>query len=56
MTAADIECNADVGVLNPELHIVSLSKDAVLDMETTVERGRGYVQLKRTRSQSMQSA
>ena len=43
VTAADIECNADVEVLNPELHIASLSKDAVLDMEMTVERGRGYV-------------
>jgi len=43
VTGADILCDADVEILNPELHIASLSKDAVLEMEMTVESGRGYV-------------
>lgn len=43
VTAADIQAPAGVEVHNPEMHIASLSDNAVLDMELTVERGRGYV-------------
>ena len=42
--AADIETNAQVEIINSELHIATLTaKNAVLDMELTVERGLGYV-------------
>ncbi|MGS0765729.1 DNA-directed RNA polymerase subunit alpha [Syntrophomonas curvata] len=43
VTAADITQDAEVEILNPELHIATLDEDAVLEMEMTVERGRGYV-------------
>lgn len=44
VTAADIETNAQVEVINPESHIATLTaKSAELDMELTVERGLGYV-------------
>ncbi len=43
VTAADIIADADVEVLNPELHIATLDETASLKMEMTVERGRGYV-------------
>ena len=43
VTAADIIQDAEVEILNPELHIATLDEDAVLEMEMTVERGRGYV-------------
>jgi DNA-directed RNA polymerase subunit alpha len=43
VTAADIVQDAEVEILNPELHIATLDEDAVLEMEMTVERGRGYV-------------
>lgn len=44
VTAADIKGNADVKIANPELHIAALSsKDAEIDVEITVEKGRGYV-------------
>ena len=43
VTAACIEKDAEVEILNPELHIAKLDKDAKLVMELTVERGRGYV-------------
>lgn len=42
-TAADIIPDADIEILNPELHIATLNKEGSLHMEMTVERGRGYV-------------
>ncbi|MTI80764.1 MAG: DNA-directed RNA polymerase subunit alpha [Firmicutes bacterium] len=42
VTAADIIADADVEVLNPDLHIATLSEDGRLFMEITVARGRGY--------------
>jgi len=41
--AGDIITSPNVVILNPELHIATLSKDAELDMEMTVRTGRGYV-------------
>lgn len=43
VTAADITADADIEILNPELHIATLNEDAKLHMEMTVERGKGYV-------------
>lgn len=44
VTAADIETNAQVAVVSPDMHIATLTdKKAELDMEITVERGLGYV-------------
>lgn len=43
VTAADITPDAEVDILNPDLHIASLDEDAKLEMEMYVERGRGYV-------------
>ncbi|MEW6662787.1 MAG: DNA-directed RNA polymerase subunit alpha [Bacillota bacterium] len=41
--AADIIHDADVEILNPELHVATLEKNARLFMEITIEKGRGYV-------------
>jgi DNA-directed RNA polymerase subunit alpha len=41
-TAADIELVDDIELVNPDHHIATLSKDAELDMEITIRRGRGY--------------
>ncbi len=43
LTAGDLQVDADIEVMNPDLHIATLDKDAVLDMEITVGKGRGYV-------------
>lgn len=43
VTAADITQDAEVEVLNPDLHIATLDEGARLEMEMTIERGRGYV-------------
>ncbi|NLB51729.1 MAG: DNA-directed RNA polymerase subunit alpha [Syntrophomonadaceae bacterium] len=41
--SGDIARDAEIEILNPELHIATLDNDAKLEMELTVERGRGYV-------------
>lgn len=41
--AADIICDETVEVLNPDLHIATLTRDTKLHIELEVARGRGYV-------------
>lgn len=41
--ASDIIVNNNVEILNPDLHITTLSKDTRLKMEMVVKKGRGYV-------------
>lgn len=43
VTAADIERDPEITVLNPDLYICTLDEGAVLNMEMTVGSGRGYV-------------
>ena len=43
VTAGDIKADAEVEILNPELHICTLGKDATFNMEITLSQGRGYV-------------
>ena len=43
ITAGDIIHDADVEILNPELHIATLDVGATLSMEITLSHGRGYV-------------
>src|SRR5258707_14732518 len=43
VTAADIAPPAGMEVHNPDLHIATLNSKGKLEMELTVERGRGYV-------------
>ena len=49
VTAGDIEGDSEVEIINPELHIASLDKDARLDIEMTVDYGRGYVSAERNK-------
>ena len=43
VTAGDIKADAEVEILNPELHICTLGPDATFNMEITLSQGRGYV-------------
>lgn len=44
VTAADIEANADVEIINTDLLIATVTDDdATLEMEITVSKGRGYL-------------
>lgn len=46
VTAADIEKDADIEVINPDHVICTLVKGGKIDMELTVSSGRGYVDAK----------
>ena len=46
ITAGDIERDADIEIINPELVIANLVKGGKLEMEMTVSNGRGYVDSK----------
>ena len=41
--ASDIEAGHDIEILNPDLVICTLDKDASISMEMSVEAGKGYV-------------
>src|SRR6185295_7280378 len=41
--AGDLQVDAEVLVLNPDLHIATLNKDGDLRMEVEISGGRGYV-------------
>ena len=43
VTAESIKCDSEVEILNPDLHIASLTNGATLSMEITLDKGRGYV-------------
>ena len=43
VTAADIEFNDEIEVINKDLYICTLDEDGVLDMDIMIGRGRGYV-------------
>ncbi len=43
LTAAELEVDADIEVMNPDQHIASLDQDGHLELEITVGNGRGYV-------------
>ncbi len=49
VTAGDIIHDADIEIMNPELHIASLDENGRLVMEMAVDRGRGYVPAERNK-------
>ena len=49
--AGDILPDADIEILNPEAPLATLTKDARLFMEMTVEKGKGYVSADKRKSE-----
>ncbi len=43
LTAASIKSDFEVEILNPDMYIATLDEGAKLNMEMTLDRGRGYV-------------
>jgi DNA-directed RNA polymerase subunit alpha len=41
--ASDIECDADIEILEPDAHIATIAEGGHLHMQLRVKRGRGYV-------------
>ncbi len=50
VTAGDIKADGEVEILNPDLHIATLSPGASLNMELTLSHGRGYVPAERNKN------
>jgi len=53
VTARDLQPHSDVEILNPEMHIATLSSKARLAVDVTVERGRGYVSADKNKKSSV---
>lgn len=51
--AKDIIHDADVEILNPDLHIATLDREANLDMELVIRIGSGYVPADRNKEEGM---
>lgn len=43
VTAGSIQCDSDVEILEPDMHIATLGEGARLSMELVLEKGQGYV-------------
>lgn len=50
VTAGSINCDSEVEILNPDMHIATLSDGAKLSMEITLDRGRGYISADRNKA------
>ena len=50
VTAGSIHCDSEVEILNPDMHIATLSDGAKLLMEITLDRGRGYISADRNKA------
>ncbi len=51
--AGDIETNPNVEILDPDVHIATLSEEGRLEMEMRVKSGRGYVSADRNFDQDL---
>lgn len=56
VTAESIKCDAEVEILNPEMHIATLGEGAKLFMEITLNKGRGYVPAERNKAEMANNA
>ncbi len=53
LLAGDIRTDDEVEISNPDLHIATLNEDAHLQMQLTLERGRGYVSADKNKTPGM---
>lgn len=54
ITAADIRADSDVDIMNPDLHIATLTEGARVYMEMRAGRGRGYVPASRNKPEEQE--
>ncbi len=51
VSASDLSVGPQIDILNPEVHVAQLGKDAQLEIEAEVSTGRGYVVAERHKSE-----
>ena len=54
LTSRDIESDANVEILDPDVHIATITQPAELDVEMRVKNGRGYIQAERNRDSDLE--
>ncbi len=54
VTAGDLRADDEVEIINPDLHIATLSEGAHLQMQITLEKGRGYVSAERNKQLALE--
>ena len=52
--AGDLKVDDEVEIVNPDLHIATLSEGAHLQMQITLEKGRGYVSAERNKQLALE--
>ena len=50
--AGDIKAGPNLEILNPDLHLASLSKEGKLEMDLTIKTGRGYMPAERNKDEN----
>ena len=54
VTAGDINADDEVEIINPDLHICTLSEGGKLQVQITLEKGRGYVSAERNKQLALE--
>lgn len=54
LTSRDIESDANVEILDPDVHLATITQPAELDVEMRVKNGRGYIQAERNRDPDLE--
>ena len=54
LTSGDIETDANVDILDPDVHLATITQPAELDIEMRVKNGRGYIQAERNRDADLE--
>ncbi len=52
VTAGSIKADSEVEILNPDLHIATIAEGGKLNMEITLDKGRGFVPAERNKNSS----
>ena len=56
VTAGSIICDSDVEILDPDMHIATVSEGGRLSMEITLQKGQGYVPAERNKATEFEKA
>lgn len=54
LTSGDIETDPNVEILDPDVHLATITQPAELDIEMRVKNGRGYIQAERNRDSDLE--
>ena len=53
VTAGSIKADDEIEIINPDMHIATLNEDAHLQMQLTLDKGRGYISADKNKNPNM---